>query len=1089
MAKEQSFYGTPTISNSESRLSQAVMLKESNLTQSQFLIWMGQKLNPNIPLFNSIMTFTIEGDVNPEYFQAAFQTLVDRSDALRTVIEEVEGIPQQRVMPHVAYSADYLDFSRELNPELSYQTWLENRRVYQFGLAERLFDTALVKIAPKRHIWYLNQHHLITDSWSCSLIYRHVATFYEQLLNDQPIAGAEFPSFQDYVSYEHSFRNSPGFNSAEAYWKQKLGGAVELTRFYGSAVESKSTRTQRVLCDLGRERSQKLRSIAMEKQAQMLTLNLSLFNVFSTLIFSYLYRVSGTNRLTIGSPLHNRPTNALKETIGLCMEMGALQVNITKNETFSSLLAQTRPEILEVLRYSQHGIRNPVHNSAYAVIVNFHTASFPDFAGVPVQAEWLHSGHWDNNIELALQVQDFANSGSFHLLFDFNCDVFSEEQRQRAIKHFLQVVDAFIADREQPVNKINLLTEREKQRILVEFNQTTFQYPSDKTLVDLFEDQCARTPDSTAVVYEGRTLTYSELNRRANELAHYLTQRGIGPGNLVGVFLDRDVDLIIGLLGILKAGGAYVPLDPEYPAERLAFMLEDTQLRVLLTHERLASAIPHSYNSEVVFLDTQWAKIARESNENLTYKTTAQDLAYVIYTSGSTGNPKGVCCRHTGVVNLLADFDNRQPISVGDACSWWTSLNFDVSVYEIFSPLTKGGALHIIPETVRANPVECIGWLQKKRINSAYLPPFMLADYEAWLQQSTEVRHLRRLLVGVEPIHEQLLIAINQSIPDLHIINGYGPTEATICCTLYSIDPTQSQERTTPIGKPARNTNVYLLDEYLQPVPIGIPGELYVGGVGLAQGYLNRPELTTEKFIDNPFNPHQGAKLYKTGDLAYYLPDGNIMFVGRTDHQVKIRGFRVELGEIESVLRQHPAVGQAVVILRQMENGKERLEAYVVAHLGRETPTVTNLNKILREKLPGYMIPQIVVVLDALPVTPNGKVDREALLAHSQPDPEKEVFVAPRTPVEKNLVEIWSQVLDVERVSVHDNFFHLGGDSISTIGVMMQISQTYQIEWPSAVLFEMPTISELASRIEESLIAEIENLSDEEAELLLASLE
>ncbi|MBD1815534.1 non-ribosomal peptide synthetase [Microcoleus vaginatus DQ-U2] len=452
------------------------------------------------------------------------------------------------------------------------------------------------------------------------------------------------------------------------------------------------------------------------------------------------------------------------------------------------------------------------------------------------------------------------------------------------------------------------------------------------TLHQLFESQVERTPDAVAVVFEGQQLTYRDLNCRANQLARYLQNSGVKPEVLVGICVERSLQIVVAILAVLKAGGAYVPLDPTYPQERLAFMLEDSQVLLLLTQASLVESIP-KHQSRVLCLDTDWETISCENEENPDTEVNTENLAYVLYTSGSTGKPKGVCCNHLGVINLLADFDLRQPLSVGDACSLWTSLSFDVSVYEIFSGLLTGGALHIVPERIRSDAKIFIEWLDFERICSAYIPPFMLNALFDYFKKSPEESHLKRLLVGVEPIYEQLLASISKKNTRLQIINGYGPTEATICATLYSVERETNNQRNTPIGKPVQNTEIYLLNEEMQPVSTGETGEIYIGGIGLGRGYLNRPNLTAEKFIVNPFSDKPGKRLYKTGDLARYLPDGNIEFVGRIDHQVKIRGFRIELAEIEASLRQHPDVQEAVAIAREDVPGDKRLVAYIVSNL------------------------------------------------------------------------------------------------------------------------------------------------------------
>ena len=555
-------------------------------------------------------------------------------------------------------------------------------------------------------------------------------------------------------------------------------------------------------------------------------------------------------------------------------------------------------------------------------------------------------------------------------------------------------------------------------------------------------------------------MTYRELNRRANQLANYLQALGVGPGGLVGIYMERSVEMVVGILGILKGGRAYVPLDPVYPKDRLAFMVKDAQVPVLLTQKRLAERLPE-HRADVVFLDAGWEVIAQESPTKPVSGATSKNLAYVLYTSGSTGKPKGVCCGHVGVVNLLTDFENRQPLSVGNACSVWTSLSFDVSVYEIFSALLAGGTLYIAPDRVRADSMAFFEWLSSHQIWSAYIAPFMLKDLADWISRNPDRLSLRRLLVGVEPIPEQLLASISDQVPGLQIINGYGPTEATICATLYDVQSKRARAGNTPIGRPVQNTEIYLLDAHLNPVPIGVAGELHIGGDGLAHEYLNRPELTRERFISNPFSDAPDARLYKTGDLVRYLPDGNIEFLGRNDDQIKIRGFRVELSEIEAVLGRHSAVRETVVLVRDDSPDDKHLVGYVIATPGH-TPTVADLRRFLRDKLPDYMVPTAFVFLDVLPVTPNGKVDRNALPAPEGHRPDLEaVYVAPQTELERTIAAVWQEVLHVEKVGLRDNFFDLGGHSLLLVRMNSKLQAVLNKEIPIVDMFKYPTVSAL----------------------------
>lgn len=591
-------------------------------------------------------------------------------------------------------------------------------------------------------------------------------------------------------------------------------------------------------------------------------------------------------------------------------------------------------------------------------------------------------------------------------------------------------------------------------------------FPDEICIHQRFEYQARNHPEGVAVRFEGEHLTYGELNQKANQLAHYLRNIGVLPGTLVGLFVQKSLEVATGILGILKNSCAYVPLDPSYPKERLQQMMEDTESPVIVTQSNLKDMLPDT-GTKVICLDSDWKRISKEKRVNPKSDATSDSLAYVIFTSGSTGRPKGVCCHHKGVINLLTDFRNRWSLGPEDICSWWTSLNFDVSVYEIFSPLMEGATLTIVPESIRPDAPALMDWLYKENVTSAYLPPFMVADLNVWVREHPAKSALRRLLVGVETISESLLNSIDNAVPGLHIINGYGPTEATVCATLYSIGPENDLHENTPIGKPVQNTHIYLLDEEGKQVPDGEPGELCIGGLGVAHGYLNRPDLTAECFIPDPFSNRTGAQLYKTGDSARLMPDGNIEFMGRADFQVKFHGYRIELGEIETQLRKHPAIREAVVLLREDIPGVKRLVAYLVCYEEKEV-SANEFRTLLKKSLPDYMVPSVFVLLDKIPMTPNGKTDRAALPLPSETDLAQMSMVEyepPRSTEEKTVAHIFERLLRLKQVGLRDNFFNLGGHSLLATRLCAQVEGELGIRIPIQSVFEGPTVVELAKTI------------------------
>jgi len=703
---------------------------------------------------------------------------------------------------------------------------------------------------------------------------------------------------------------------------------------------------------------------------------------------------------------------------------------------------------------------------------------------------------------------------------EYNIDLFDAATISRMLGHFQTLLEGIVANPDERVSDLPLLTETERYQLLVGWNDTQRDYPKDRCVHELFEEQVERTPQATAVMFEEERLSYRELNRRANQLAHRLQALGVGPGVLAGICMERSVEMVVGLLGILKAGGAYVPVDPNYPMERLALVLNDAQTPVLLSQQHLAETFPR-HGAEILCLDSEWETIAQESQENPVSEVITDKLAYVIYTSGSTGRPKGVQVAHRALVNFITSSCATFALEPSDRVLQFASISFDTAAEEIFPCLVRGATLVLrtdsMLDSVSAFLQKCRDW----GVTVLDLPTVYWHELTAKLSSEHLAipEQLRLVIIGGEKALPDKLAQWQQCVDGhVRLLNTYGPTEATVVATMWESNGTAQVDeslREVPIGRPIPNVQTYVLDKHLNPVPIGVPGELHIGGAGLARGYLNRPELTREKFIPHPFSKEPGERLYKTGDLARYRPDGNIEFLGRLDYQVKIRGFRVELGEIEAVLGQHPAVRGVAVMAREdirkegweSENLKSKIQnpkldkclvAYVVSNQ-QPCPMATELRSFLKEKLPDYMIPSAFVMLDALPLTPNGKTDRRALPAPDQTRPDLEgAFVAPRNPVEEVLAGIWVEVLGFDQVGIHDNFFEIGGHSLLATQVISRVRKSFHVELPLRSLFEKPTIEELAGVITQSqgkgaeqddlarMLTELEALSDEEAQQLLA---
>jgi len=856
---------------------------------------------------------------------------------------------------------------------------------------------------------------------------------------------------------ELEFSGNNNFKRArdESNLQQKLAERVEPIRFYGAAPPDKTAHTRRISHKMDAERSQRLKAIAAQESRQTQDSGWQAFNVFATIIFAYLSRISGNRQLEIGGAFAEGWTRHA-EQVALTGTY-PLRIEIAEDETFIALLHKVTAATNEVTSHARQAVADLQLNGHYDVLLNYLNGRPANFYDASDASDLVRSGFEASAGGLSLQVQEDHAENRYHLHFEFNVDVFDEDQSRRAIEHLINILDGFLSDRKQLIQKVDLLSDEEKRYLLEEFNATQMNYPRQTSLHHLFEVQAERTPEEVAVVFEDEQLTYGELNRRANQLAHHLRSVGVSAGMLVGICVERSADMVVGLLGILKAGAGYVPLDPAYPRERLAFMLSDSQAAVLVTERRLAEALPE-HGARIVYLDADWDVISQFSDENPVVPVQPHDRAYVIYTSGSTGKPKGVQIPHSAAVNFLKSMEQRPGLTSDDVLLAVTTLSFDIHVLEIFLPLIVGARVIIVGRGAAADGIKLIENLDASGATVMQATP---VTWRLLLGAGWQGNKRLKVLCGGEALPPELANQLLEKCASLW--NMYGPTETTVWSAVHRV---ASGEGIVPIGRPIANTQVYVLDEALQLRPIGVPGELYIGGDGLALGYLNRPDLTAERFIAHPFSSNEKARLYKTGDLARYLSSGDLECLGRLDHQVKIRGFRIELGEVEAALTAHLELRQAAVIAREDVPGDKRLVAYIVAN-GRREPSISEVRSFLKDKLPDYMIPASFVFLDALPLTPNRKVDRKSL-----PAPERvrslmrAGYVEPRNDLERFLAEIWCSALQMDKVGIHDNFFELGGDSLRGAIFINKVQQRLDAYIYVVALFESPTVAAFAAYLQ-----------------------
>jgi aspartate racemase len=997
--------------------------------------------------------------------EQSLNEIVTRHEALRTVFRVADGQPRQHILPALTITIPVVEcggFDDEglSNSEFNHFVAHETQRPFDLATGP-LIRASAVRTRRDQFVLLLTLHHIAFDGWSGNVVARELSALYEALSMGQPSPLPDLPfQYADFTVWQRRRLTGSIAQNLLGYWKKQLENVARLslpTDHPRPAAESWRGARQYFSLELGATDSLK----ALSRQADA-TLFMLLLAAFQTL----LHRYTGQTDIVTGTPVAGRRHPEVENLIGFFLNMLPLRTDLSGGLTFRELLARVRRVCLEAyahedlpfemlveeLKPERHINQNPLFQ------VTFVLQNYPKFAGksAAVRPGELEIDPLISRFDLHFFMTE--ENGGLRGYFEYNTDLFDAPTIERMRGHFKTLLQGIIDDPDRPISDLPLLTEAEIHQVLIEWNATQSDHPQNKCIHQLFEEQAERAPESVAVIFENQQLDYRALNDRANQLARFLRRQGVGTEARVAICLKRSTEMIVGLLAVLKAGGAYVPLDPEYPKERLAFMLKDAQASALLTQRSLLENLP-AQNVRAVCLDEHWPEIARESKENPINGTTPESLAYVMYTSGSTGKPKGVEVLHRGVVRLLFGVDYID-LNPDQTLLHLAPSSFDASTFEIWGALLHGARCVLFPNNV-PSPAELGDMLQKHRVSTLWLTAslFNLVIDEA----PTVLSGVRQLLTGGEPLsvpHVRRALAL---LRETKIINGYGPTESTTFACCYRVpDRLDETINSIPIGRPIGNTQVYILDEHLSPVPVGAHGEIYIGGDGLARGYFNRPELTAEKFIRNPFSGDSTSCLYRTGDRGRYLPDGNIEFLGRIDDQVKIRGYRIELGEIEATLGEHPMVREAVAMAREDTPGDRRLVAYIV--LAQVTSQkAEELRNFLKGKLPEHMIPSALVFLESLPVTPNGKVDRKALPAPDQSGPELErAFVAPRIPLEERLARIWGEVLKLEKVGIHDNFFDLGGQSLLATQVISRIRTALDAEVPLRVMFDAPTIAELA---------------------------
>ncbi len=868
-------------------------------------LWTGQKMNPNVPLYNTACSYDILGPINTSLFKKAFQQLLDTTDAFQMRFSEEDGIPYQFVKAIPDFELEILDFS-ENSENGSISGWLLQRSQQKLDLTHQVFDTVLLKISENRYIWYLNMHHLVTDGVSRKIVFKRMAGLYTALLaNASAEPTIESPTYMAYVTSE--LERTTAQSEKTHHESPIITTSRELPVFYGVKPKTRATEATRVPIPLGPERSEKLKRLFKHPDIKGFTEEQSLFTMLSGLLFIFMYRVSGQKNLTLGALLHNRVSRKFRDTVGYFLEIYPLAMEIGEKDTFRTLLQRVRLENNESLKHALQDLADKETKSGFNAVLNFIHTSFPDFNGFKTTSEWIYTGHIDSNHQIRCHVLDYHHDTEIQLFFDLNHGTFSPELIQKVPYHFLNLLDAMLADMDMAIDKPSLLPSEERQLF---FKADSASSETPNSIVASFEKNTAEHPNAVALQYNEETLTYAGLNKKANQLAHYLQKKGIGEEDKVALYFHRSSEYIISVLAVLKTGAAFIPIASDQASDRIAYMLSDSRCSLLLTEKGLKDELDLDGISFLT-LSEEKNRLLEEPTTNLGVVANPDALAYVLYTSGSTGRPKGVLIPHAAISNYLDWAGKRYQIDKTSVFPLFTSIGFDLTLTSTLLPLMNGGRIIVYQENPTGPDMSLLEVVEDNLVNVIKLTPSHLALLQG---RNLSASPIKTMIVGGEDFRVQLAKSIASNFPkDLKIYNEYGPTEATVGCIVSEFDVEQHTDISVPIGKPIAHMQAFVLDNHLNGVPKGVIGELYLSGRGLAKGYANADEMTASKFVDHPFT--KDSKMYRTGDLARINARGDFEYLGRIDDQVKLRGHRIELSDIEANLAAHPEIENCTVVL------------------------------------------------------------------------------------------------------------------------------------------------------------------------------
>jgi len=1055
------------------------------LSFPQERLFLLDQIMPGSSAYNVPTLYRIAATLDEHTLRRAFDHVVERHEIVRTTIRLIDGAPVQEVSPPAPFELEVTDLRRASLPDPD-----GHAREILGELVRRPFDlahdvllrAALVHVRDGEDLLLVVLHHMASDHQSGGLLFAELDAAYTAIENGrEPELAPLAVQYSDFARWQRAHLDGEPLTESIDYWTGRLAGAPDRLELPTDRPRpsAQSYRGSWYEASVPAQEVAPLRELAQREGVSLFMVLLAGFKVL-------LHRYTGVEDLVVGAPVSGRHHEEIAPLLGFFSNTLALRTDLSADPSFAELLERVRETMLGALTHQELPfeklveVLNPErarsHSPIFQVLFGYDIVGTRQRSLAGANAEQVPVPGWESaRFDLSIIAHDLPD-GALHLNVGHATDVFDGSTVERLIGHLRTLLEAVGRDPEQRLSRLPILTAQERQTMLVDWNATRQPYDR-RCLHELFAEQAARSPEAIAVVFEHDRLTYGELDARSNQLAHELIDAGVEPGSLVGMCLERSVDLLVSMLAVLKTGAAYVPIDPTYPPQRQEFMLADAQAPALITQSRLLGAVDPR-GARVICVDRDLARIEERPAGPVGVEVDPEQSAYVIYTSGSTGQPKGVEITHRSVANLVSHMRERPGLSEHDVVANLTTPAFDLSVPDWYLPLTSGARLVIVPREATLDGVELADWLARAGASFVQATP---TTWQVLVDASWTGSAALKIVCGGEALSRALAEELQSRCASLW--HMYGPTETTVWSSILELEP---GEGPIPLGGPIANTRFYVLDANRQPVPIGVPGELLIGGDGLALGYRNREELTAEKFVGDPFSMGARARLYRTGDLVRWRKDGTLEFLGRIDQQVKLRGFRIELGEIEAVLDGHPDVSGAVAIVREDSPGDQRLVAYVVP-VGDRAVDAEQLRRLCKTRLPPFMVPSAFVALDAFPVTANGKLDRSALPPPDGSRPAMErTYAAPETPVEQSLASIWSEILGVERVGLDDDFFDLGGHSLLAVKMFSRLRETFDLELFLHSVFEHSTVRGLAAII----TAELYGATDEdELSALLAEVE